>query len=181
MKKHLITLLSLLIMILLLVTPAFSQNKKSDVDNVKVDQKKYPVPGIQVAGDIIQPGMRMTDIFGLLGPPDKIWAMRSKSDPKKDYVKMDYFTYGMAVDINNNTNDVHGILLQENNPSVKLMNCPFRIGQDQGAITATWGQPESVVNGVLNYWRRGVYFGIGQGGKISYMFMALPGEFKDEK
>lgn len=183
MKKFSLFLILIVLVVLSVSDAAMAQYKKprpKEGSDVKVDDEKYKPAGVLIGQTVIKFGDELTGVWSLLGPPDRIWAMRAKEDKEKDYVKMDYFSYGMSVDISNNGNKVQGILIEENNTSCKLVNCPFRIGQDQSYVTNAWGAPEKNVSGTMAYWKRGVYIGI-KDGKISYIFITSPGEFREEK
>ncbi len=174
-----------LILVLLLMTSAFTtrichpQAKPQPDPGIRVDTEKYQPAGVLVGEQVIRSGDRLPIIWGFLGPPDKIWSMRGKKTKDDDYVKLDYFSYGFSVDVANNTNQVKGILVEENNVSTRMVNCPFRIGQDISQVTASWGDPEKQVGNTLAYWRRGVYIGLTDDNKVKYLFFTYPGEFDE--
>ncbi|MCE1247294.1 MAG: hypothetical protein LWY06_11675 [Firmicutes bacterium] len=149
--------------------------------NIKVDSTKYTPASVIVGDASLKPGDKLAEIWGIMGPPDKIWAMRGKDDVNKDYVKLDYYSFGISFDINSNTNKIQGVLVEENSKTFKLKEVPFQIGQDHKAVLQQWGDPETSEPGVLAYWRRGVYIGVDDSGSITYIFLTVPGKFDDEK
>jgi hypothetical protein len=173
MKRHSVLAVVLLLCLLIGAPAAMAQAKGA------APKGNFPPAAIKLGDDVIKPGEKLATIWALLGPADKIWAMRNKKDEKEDYVKLDYFTYGFSLDVVNTTNLVKGILVEENNNSVKLVNCPFRVGQDALAVTTAWGEPEKKISGTMAYWSRGVFVGVNEAGKITHMFITSPGKYKD--
>lgn len=186
MKKRLvIALLGAFIISLFIISSCHAQYKKPQkptgpAADVKVDSEKYPPSGVVIGEALITAGERLPILWGIMGPPDKIWAMRSKDDVNKDYVKLDYYSYGLSFDVNSNTNQIQGILIEENNRIFKLKEVPFRIGQSHKDIIESWGEPENSEPGILAFWRRGVYIGVDDSGAVSYIFLTNPGVFEDE-
>lgn len=146
----------------------------------KVDTEKYDPAGIIIKDSLIKAGENLAYIWGIMGPPDHLWAMRGKDSFEQDYVSAEYFTYGLSIHLNCVSNNVQGIMIKENNNNVKFLNCPFAIGQSVKTVLNTWGEPERTVPGILMYWRRGVYVGVSESDMIDYLFIAEPGVFEDE-
>lgn len=186
MKKYLKTAIFLLIIVGCIGTVSLAQYKKprkpsGPASHIKVDEEKHSSSGVIIGKSFIKPGEKLPVLWGIMGPPDKIWAMRGKDDVNKDYVKLDYYSYGLSFDINSLSNKIQGILIEENNRIFKMKGVPFRIGQEHKIVFKTWGEPESSQPGILAYWRRGVYVGVDDSGVISYLFLTKPGVFEDEK
>jgi len=148
--------------------------------SISYGEKTYPQAGVKVDSAAIKCGDKLTTIWGIMGPPDKLWAMRGRTGKKKDHIKLDYYTYGLSLDISNSSNQVQGILIEENNDGLQLLNCPFLIGQDKNSVIKVWGKPEKEIQNTLAYWARGVYLGI-KSGKITHIFITYPGKTKEEK
>jgi hypothetical protein len=178
MKK---LLFRLCIVVLSLVVLLCTAQAQQDSPAKKVDQGEVPAAGISVQNTPIKPGEKLSTIWGLMGSPDRILAMRGKQDSNGDYVKMDYDANGFSLDINNSANTVQGILVTENNPSFKFINCPYKIGQQARDILAAWGEPEKTVPGTLAFWSRGVYVGVdASGGKVTYIYITYPGKVEGD-
>lgn len=184
MKKTALAILFIALAATLTCSRAYSQDSAAVIcknEKVKVDQAKYQPSGIAFGTEGIKPGDKLPKVWGLLGPPDKLLARRHKKDPKQDYVKLAYYSYGISIDINNRDSRVQGILVEENNSQFKLVNCPFRIGQSTDMVKSSWGDPEKQVKSIMAYWRRGVYIGANKAGKITHIYLTYPGQFKEEK
>ena len=188
MKKLTIKLLILIFILTLVTSPLYAQYskprppKKDDpTSHIKVDSEKYSPAGVIVGKAFLKSGDKLPVLWGIMGPPDKIWAMRGKDDVNNDYVKLDYYSYGLSFDVNSNNNMIQGILIEENNRIFKMKEVPFRIGQDYKDVIKSWGEPENTAPGILAYWRRGVYVGVDDSGKIAHFFITYPGKFEDEK
>jgi len=185
-RRFLITGLVFFILLELVYSPVFAQFKKprkpsGPASHIKVDKEKYKHAGVIIGKSFLKTGDKLSILWGVMGPPDKIWAMRGKDDVNQDYVKLDYYSYGLSFDINSITNSIQGILIEENNRIFKLKGVPFGIGQKYKIVTQTWGEPENTAPGILAYWRRGVYIGVDDSGSIVHIFITAPGEFEDEK
>ncbi|MCD4783333.1 MAG: hypothetical protein K8T10_05800 [Candidatus Eremiobacteraeota bacterium] len=186
MKKYLKITIILAIIVGLMGTVSLAQYKKprkpkGPASHIKVDDEEYSSSGVLIGNSFIKPGDKLPILWGIMGPPDKIWAMRGKDDVNKDYVKLDYYSYGLSFDINSLSNEIQGILVEENNRIFKMKEVPFRIGQEHKIVLQTWGEPENSQPGILAYWRRGVYVGVDDSGVISYLFLTKPGIFEDEE
>lgn len=174
-------------MLTLVSSPLFAQYKKprpaakDAASHIKVDKEKREPAGVLIGEAFIKSGEKLPVLWGIMGPPDKIWAMRGKDDVNNDYVKLDYYSYGISFDINSNSNKIQGILIEENNRIFKMKEVPFRIGQDSKEVISSWGDPENTAPGMLAYWRRGVYIGVDDSGNILHFFITDPGKFDDEK
>ena len=187
MKKTTAVLIIALLMLTLVSSPLFAQYKKprpaakDAASHIKVDKTKYAPAGVLIGEAFIKGGEKLPVLWGIMGPPDKIWAMRGKEDVNNDYVKLDYYSYGISFDINSNSNKIQGILIEENNRIFRMKEVPFRIGQDSKEVINSWGDPENTAPGMLAYWRRGVYIGVDDSGSIIHFFITEPGQFDDEK
>lgn len=187
MKKYLKPFLIILLIITVCVSSSFSQETKLSEEEkeaskkIKVEEDKYKPAGVIVGDAFIKAGMKVRYLWGIMGPPDQVWAMRGKDNVNQDYVKLDYYSHGLSFDINSMKNVVQGILIEQNSRTFQLKNCPFRIGQDYQIVLDSWGEPERKIQGTLAYWRRGVYIGIDDNKKISHIFITTPGKYEDEK
>jgi len=136
------------------------------------ESSAYSQMGVIVNGQIITPGQDLLTVAGIAGFPDRIRAVRAK-DEKMDYVMLSYFTYGVTIDIQNDSNTVQGILVQEN--SVKLVGIPFKLGESAQQVNKIWGKPDAEYPGYLCYWKRGLYIGVDGSGRISHLMIVAPG------
>lgn len=147
------------------------------------EARKAPTPapnfepsGIAVGQDIIRPGEALSVLFGMAGPPDHVRALRGKKE-KDDYVMFSYYSQGFSIDINSADNRIQGILVESR--EVRLHGIPFHVGDDRDAALKAWGEPDRTDKGVMAYWRRGVYVGVGEGGRIVNLFIAPPGRVEE--
>ncbi|GMU54472.1 MAG: hypothetical protein AMXMBFR33_36180 [Candidatus Xenobia bacterium] len=134
------------------------------------------VAGVVVNGSTLHPGAPMPLVIGVMGPPDFVRAMRGQRQ-EDDYVMFTYPNHGVSFDINSSTNKVQGILVEGS--SARLEGVPFRIGDNQLSVTSSWGRPERTEVGMLVYWRRGVYLGLDDSGRILRVFLTEPGQFQE--
>lgn len=150
-----------LVLILLLLVPALSQGQ---------------VTGVVVNGSTLHPGDPMALVMGVAGPPDFVKAVRNER-AEDDYVMFQYPHLGVSFDINSKTNKIQGILVEGS--ASRLEGLPFRIGDNQLSVTSSWGRPERTETGLLVYWRRGVYLGLDDSGKILRIFLTEPGRYQE--
>lgn len=146
----------------LLIVPALSQPGQ--------------LTGVVVNGSTLRPGDPMALVMGVAGPPDFVKAVRNQR-PEDDYVMFQYPHLGVSFDINSSTNKIQGILVE--GAASRLEGLPFRIGDNQLSVTTSWGRPERIETGLLVYWRRGVYLGLDDSGKILRVFLTEPGRFQE--
>lgn len=132
----------------------------------------YPASGLKVGSEVIRPGEALGVIFGLMGPPDQVRAMRSKR-AEDDYVMFSYFSQGFSLDINQK-NVVQGILVETREADVS--GVPFRVGDTKDAVQKAWGDPDRTQSKVMAYWRRGVYVGTDEAGNVTSLFLTAPGQ-----
>lgn len=185
-KKLILIVIAVLVLSLVQGDSCFAQYSKprapaGDESKVTVDETSYNPSGVVIGQALLTPGEKLPVLWGIMGPPDKVWAMRSKDDVNQDYVKLDYYSFGLSFDINSNSNRIQGILIEENSRLFTLKEVPFKIGVNHKVVLDTWGDPETAEPGIMAYWRRGVYIGVDDSGDISYIFLAPPGVFEDEK
>lgn len=133
----------------------------------------YSPAGVRLGDYVLRPGEALAVVMGVLGPPDHLRPMRSKEE-KDDYVMLNYYTKGISLDIDGRSNCVQGILVESR--QVKLEGVPFALGDSQQAVLTRWGQPEKTAAGVLAYWRRGVYVGVDDQGRLINFYLAPPGK-----
>lgn len=133
--------------------------------------QNFPPAGLRIDQAIIRPGEALPIIFGVVGPPDQVRAMRSKKEAD-DYVLFSYFAQGFSLDIGQN-NRVQGILVESS--EAVMDGVPFRVGATKATVMKAWGEPDRSQNNVLAYWRRGVYVGHDQAGTVVNVFLAPPG------
>lgn len=136
----------------------------------------FAAAGISVGQHVIRPGEALPVVFGVAGPPDQVRAMRSKKETD-DYVMFSYYSQGFSVDINSKDNRIQGILVE--NRQVKLDGVPFAVGDPKAAAEKAFGQPDRTEKGVMAWWRRGVYVGVDEGGRIVNIFLAPPGKIEE--
>ncbi|MEW6283432.1 MAG: hypothetical protein AB1758_32785, partial [Candidatus Eremiobacterota bacterium] len=154
---------TLALLLLLLALPALGQ----------ADRGPQPgAAGVYLNGSVVRPGDQMGIVLGVAGPPDFVRAVRNQK-PEDDYVLFSYPHHGVSFDINSTTNRVQGILVEAT--EARLDGLPFRIGDTQQSVTSSWGQPERTEVGMLVYWRRGVYLGLDNSGRIIRVFLTEPG------
>lgn len=151
----------ILALILLAVLPALGQGQ---------------VTGVVINGATLHPGDPAALVMGVAGPPDFVKAVRNQR-PEDDYVMFQYPHLGVSFDINSVTNKIQGILIEGS--ASRLEGLPFRIGDNQLSVTTSWGRPERTETGLLVYWRRGVYLGLDDSGKIKRVFLTEPGRYQE--
>lgn len=135
--------------------------------------------GISVNNTTINPGVDLQTLFGVVGPPDHVDAVRGK-EPANDYVRFTYTTYGFSAHVktvNNQDNIVESLVILHN--TVKLVNVPFRVGDDYREVMQAWGQPDQQEPGFLAYWKRGVYMAVDDKGIITGITLAEPGKVEE--
>lgn len=133
--------------------------------------------GIKVDKQVIRPGQGLPIVFGVIGPPDSVRAMRSKKEAD-DYVLFAYFSQGFSVDIVWDTklqsNVVKGVLVESRD--VAFDGIPFKVGDTKAAVLKAWGEPDRTASNTLSYWRRGVYVGHDEAGNVVNIYLAPPGK-----
>ena len=120
-------------------------------------------------------------LFGSLGPPDNLRAMRGKQ-PENDYVLFTYDSYGISFHIktvNNQNNVVDLIVVMESN--VKITGVPFRVGDEYRLVTSQWGEPDRQEAGFAAYWHRGIFLGVNEQGRITTITVAAPGKVDEDQ
>ena len=143
----------------------------------KVPEVVYPPMALMINGQRIAPGDSLTIVFGILGFPDQMRAMRGK-DKAQDYIHLMYFSYDLSFDITSDTNLVQGIMLQDQ--KLKVPNMPFKIGEPYQKAIKLWGKADKESPGFICYWKRGVYLGVGDDGGINTILLTQPGKDKEE-
>ncbi|MCL5036483.1 MAG: hypothetical protein M1269_05110 [Chloroflexi bacterium] len=146
--------------------------------NAAQEKEEYAASGVLINQQMISPGESLLTLIGVAGFPDHIRAMRGKEN-ENDYILMNYYTYGVSFDITSDTNVIKGILIEENN--IEIQGVPFKIGEPYKKAVDEWGKPDKEYPGVIVFWKRGIYFGVEEKGKISHIFITSPGKFDDEK
>lgn len=131
----------------------------------------HPASGLKIGQDVIRPGEVLPMVFGIVGPPDQVRAMRSKKEAD-DYVMFSYFTQGFSLDINQK-NVVQGILVE--NREVDVSGVPFHVGDSKEAVLKAWGEPDRTQSKVMAYWHRGVYVSCDESGRVINLFLTAPG------
>ena len=137
----------------------------------------YPKTGISVSGAVITPGEVMQELWGAIGPPDHVQAVRGK-EASGDCVRFSYRSYGISVriaNVNNRDNIVDSILVLQSN--VRLVNVPFKVGDNYKTVMQIWGQPDQQETGYMAYWKRGVYVAVDGHGTITAISLVEPGKF----
>lgn len=136
--------------------------------------------GVVIGGLTITPGEVMQELIGAIGPPDQVQAVRGRAQAD-DFVMFTYDRYGISVHIHNGdqTNLVGAIVVKES--KVKLHNVPFKVGDDYKSVMSLWGQPDQQEPGFLAYWKRGVYVGVGDDGRIVNITLAEPGHLDNQQ
>jgi len=132
----------------------------------------YPASGLKIGAETIRPGEALGVIFGLVGPPDQVRAMRSKK-AENDYVMFSYFAQGFSLDINQK-NVVQGILIETREAEVS--GVPFRVGDTKEMVQKAWGDPDRTQSKVMAFWRRGVYVGTDEEGNVTNLYLTAPGQ-----
>ncbi len=160
--KFSLTMRRFLACLVLLIVPALSQPAQ--------------VTGVVINGATLHPGDSLPLVMGVAGPPDFVKAVRNQR-PEDDYVMFQYPHLGVSFDINSSTNKIQGILVE--GAASRLEGLPFRIGDNQLSVTSSWGRPERTETGLLVYWRRGVYLGLDDSGKIMRIFLTEPGRYSE--
>jgi len=170
-------ILALLAIQLVFSAPAAAQYRQ----NHPPQQETYAPAGVVINGMTIKPGEVLQMLFGAAGPPDWVQAVRGK-ESANDYVLFAYDSYGLSVHVNNqnNQNNVVGTIVVKSG-SLQLENVPFKIGDDYKGVMSMWGQPDRQEPGFMAYWKRGIYVGVGDDGKITTITLAPPGKFDDDK
>lgn len=137
-----------------------------------------PEIGIIINNAFIHPGQSVQEVWGIAGFPDRIRAVRGKA-LKRDYVKCDYYTHEVTIDINSDTNTVQSILIEKN--GVRLFGVPFKVGDPYEYAVKAWGQPEKKEPGYANYFKKGVVVGVGDTGIITLIHLSEPGKIEEEE
>lgn len=145
----------------------------------KPKTQEFQKSGISVNRTTINPGVDLQTLFGVVGPPDHVDAVRGK-EPANDYVRFTYTTYGFSAHVktvNNQDNIVESLVILHN--TVTLVNVPFKVGGDYREVMQAWGQPDQQEPGFLAYWKRGVYMAVDDKGIITAITLAEPGKVEE--
>lgn len=142
--------------------------------------EKLPKVSVMINGQAIAPGEVFQTLIGAAGPPDWVHAVRGK-EAANDYVLFSYDSIGLSVHIKtvNNTNNVVGAIVVRQ-PQVGIENVPFKVGEDYHKVMTLWGQPDQQETGYMAYWKRGVYVGVGDDGRINSITVAPPGKLDED-
>ena len=171
-------LAALLIVLLLAIEPACAQFPAKP--RRQAPEKPVEKASVMINGQAISPGHVFQELLGAAGPPDHVQAVRSK-EVANDYVLFAYDSLGVTAHITvvNNTNNVVSAIVVKD-ARVKIDNVPFKVGDDYRGIAEIWGQPDRQEPGFVAYWKRGVYVGVGEDGRITNITIAEPGKFDDQ-
>ncbi len=164
-------LFTALVLALLMAMPALAAPGQPGPKSSPSPTIDYPTSGLKIGRDVIRPGEVLPMVFGIVGPPDQVRAMRSKKEAD-DYVMFSYFTQGFSLDINQK-NLVQGILVE--NREVEVSGVPFHVGDSKQDVLKVWGEPDRTQSKVMAYWRRGVYVSCDESGKVINLFLTAPG------
>ncbi|MGI5844270.1 MAG: hypothetical protein ACOX9B_08865 [Candidatus Xenobium sp.] len=165
-------LLTALALALLLGMPAWTAPGQPATKPPPNQTAEYPASGLKIGSDVIRPGEVLPMVFGIVGPPDQVRAMRSKKEAD-DYVMFSYFAQGFSLDINQK-NHVQGILVESR--GVEVSGVPFHVGDTKQDVLKAWGDPDRTQSKVLAYWRRGVYVSCDESDKVTSLFLTAPGQ-----
>jgi hypothetical protein len=163
--KQITIIFSLLVLTAVLSSPLSAQNETC---------------GVIVGDALIAPGEKVVTIFGAMGFPEHIWAIRGKASQKDDYVKIDYVDYGMSFSITNGNEDgnksniIKTVYILKKNQ--KLKGIPFNIGDPYEKAKQVWGEPEKKEAGNANYFKRGVLIQVDDRGTIDLILIQKPGK-----
>jgi hypothetical protein len=136
--------------------------------------------GVIIGDAVIVPGEKVVTIFGAMGLPEHIWALRGKASQKDDYVKLDYVDYGLSFSVTNGNEDgnkgnlIKSIYILKRGQ--KLKGIPFNIGDPYEKAKQAWGEPEKKEGGNANYFKRGVMLQVDDRGIIDIMQIQKPGK-----
>jgi hypothetical protein len=136
-----------------------------------------PPTGVRYGGELIAPGKSVAWVIGVMGPPDWFRAMRGK-DTNSDYVMFEYRNPSIIIHIDNRTNNVKSIYVDDREVSIESV--PFRVGESAKKVTAAWGEPENEQSNILVYWKRGVYVAVDDSGVIGSITLSEPGKITDQ-
>jgi len=170
-SPHSSFLLKALVLALLMGLPAFSAPGQPGPKSSPSPAIEHPASGLKIGSDVIRPGEVLPMVFGIVGPPDQVRAMRSKKEAD-DYVMFTYFTQGFSLDISQK-NLVQGILVEKR--EVEVSGVPFHVGDSKQEVLKAWGEPDRTQSKVMAYWRRGVYVSCDESGKVINLFLTPPG------
>lgn len=129
--------------------------------------------GIILRKQLIKPGTPLVLVVSQIGFPDWVKAVRGRSQ-NYDFIAFIYKEYALRLDIDNETNNLTAILLEDN--LVKLNGIPFKIGDEIEKVIASWGEPELREKNVLCYYKKGVYIDLDYNKKIAKIYISTPGE-----
>lgn len=138
-------------------------------------------PAVSLNGGLLLPGDVLQSLFGIAGPPDFVQAVRGK-DVANDFVKFAYHTHGLSVHVKTDksqANILDAIVVM--NVATRLVNVPFKIGDEYKAAMTAWGQPDRQEPGFMAYWKRGVYVGVSEDGHIIHITLTVPGQFDEDE
>lgn len=127
--------------------------------------------GIIINDKFIKPGDSVFYLVSQTGFPDGIKAVRGKNE-EFDFIVFIYKSKELRIDINNNTNLLQGIMVQNND--VKIEGMSFKIGDDFKEVIAVWGKPDVNFDADICYWEKGIYFKTDQSGRIIQIYIAEP-------
>lgn len=140
--------------------------------NAKTDQVYLPC-GVTMGQQALRPGESLPVVFGVIGPPDQVQPMRSKSKKAEDdYVLFTYYDrFSLHI---NKQNAVQSIQVFDRN--MPLDGVPFKVGDVKATVLAKWGEPDRAVDKIDMYWYRGVYVMYDANEKIESLFFTAPGK-----
>jgi len=162
--RHIAALISVLALIAALSAPVSAQHETC---------------GVVVGDAVITPGEKVVTIFGAMGFPEHIWAIRGKTSQKDDYVKFDYVDYGMSFSVTNGNEDgnrsniIKTVYILKR--ARKLKGIPFNVGDPYEKAKQAWGEPEKKEAGNANYFKRGVLIQVDDRGTIELILIQKPG------
>ena len=139
-----------------------------------------PPCGIVIGADVLKPGDKIGQVFGVAGPPDAVEALRSKSGKiEDDYVDFVYYDqYDIRI---NKKNVIQSILIKSPSIQLKLNQASLRIGDPISKAIQFWGEPERDSDNISMYYYRGVYLIHDQNGRIKQFFFSAPQSRENEQ
>lgn len=130
--------------------------------------------GIILGDSVIAPGQKAVFVYGNLGFPENIYAIRSKKDQKDDYVKFNYEDHGLIITITNEENIIKAIYVLKRD--TKLKGIPFKVGDSYDMVKKAWGEPDKKEQNYANYFHRGVLVRVSDDAKIDLIAIYKPGK-----
>ena len=155
------------------VSPAQAQG-------IAPNQFTDPPCGIVLGADALKPGDKISQVFGIAGPPDVVEALRSRSGKiEDDYVDFVYYDqYDIRI---NKQNVIQSILVKSPHTALLLNQASLRIGDNVAKAVQFWGQPERDADNIAMYYYRGVYLIHDQNGTIRQFFFSAPQSRENEQ